>query len=77
MALYAPVLAFWVAFGGALASAIHRAWIGAGLCATAALIALLGFANGRVGRWAGIFGSVAILIIPVTFIVAAYWIRIH
>lgn len=73
MALYAPVLAFWVAFSGALASAIHQAWIGAGLCATAALIALLGFANGRVGRWAGIFGSVAILIIPVTFIVAAYW----
>ena len=73
MALYAPVLAFWVAFSGALACAIYQAWTGAGLCLAAAVIAPLGFASGRVGHWAGIFGSVTIVILPVAFMFAAFW----
>lgn len=73
IALFAPVLAFWIAFSGAMAFAIHQVWIGAGLCLTTALIAPLGFASSRVGRWASIFGLVAILIIPLTFVAIACW----
>ena len=73
MALYAPVLAFWIAFSGALAYAIHQTWIGAGLCLAAALITPFGFASNRVSRWAGILGSVAVVVIPLALIVFAYW----
>lgn len=72
MAMYAPVLAFWIAFSGMLACAIHQVWFVAGLCGLAAAVSLLGFANGRVGRWAGIFGSVAILVVPAAFMIAAF-----
>lgn len=73
MALFAPALAFWVAFSGALAYAIHQVWIGAGLCLTTALISLFGFASGRWGRWASILGSVLMLVIPLPFIAFAFW----
>lgn len=73
MALYAPLLAFWIALSGVFACAIHSAWVGAGLCLLGAAIAPFGFARNPLGRWASIWGLLVIFIAPLAFIVAAIW----
>jgi hypothetical protein len=71
--LFAPVFGMWISLSAASAFAIHGAGVAAGFCLAAATISLCGFANGKLGRFAMIFSSAAVLIVPFGVAALAYF----
>jgi hypothetical protein len=73
LALFAPIIAVWILLGGGMATLIHQAWISSAACFSAALLSLFGFQQSKVGRWARIVSSLAVVAVPLVFVVVALW----